>query len=79
MAKEKTGSDYSAVSNTIKNLLQRKMVRISSLEIQGRKDRKYYALAEKGQNAFINENYMSSKKKNFYHRRVLEGHNLVLY
>jgi hypothetical protein len=62
MAKEITRSDYSDVSNAIKSLLQRKMVRISSLGMEGRKDRKYYALTEKGLEAFLNDNYFSSKK-----------------
>jgi hypothetical protein len=47
MAEKLIGSDYSDVSNAIKSLLQRKMVRISSLEIKGKKDRKYYALTKR--------------------------------
>jgi DNA-binding PadR family transcriptional regulator len=62
MAKEITGSDYSDVSNAIDSLLQRKMIKISSLGMEGRKDRKYYALTEKGLEAFLNDNYLSSKK-----------------
>src|SRR4051795_5609852 len=62
MAKERTGSDYSDVSNAIDSLLERKMIKISSLGMKERKDRKYYALTEKGLEAFLNDNYLSSKK-----------------
>jgi len=62
MAKEITGSDYSDVSNAIDSLFQRKMIKISSLRMERRKDRKYYALTEKGLEAFLNDNYLSSKK-----------------
>jgi len=62
MAKEITGSDYSDVSNAIDSLLERKMIKISSLVMKGRKDIKYHALTEKGLEAFLNENYFSSKK-----------------
>ena len=62
MAKEITGLDYSDVSNAIDKLLQRKMIRRASLGMEGRRDRKYYALTEKGLEAFLNEDYSSSKK-----------------
>ena len=54
MAEEKTGSDYSDVSNAIDILMKRKMIRISSLTMQGRRDKRYYALTGKGLDAFIN-------------------------
>src|SRR6476659_5872316 len=62
MAKEITGSDYSDVSNAIDSLLQRKMIRRASLGMEGRRDRKYYSLTEQGLEAFINEDYLSSKR-----------------
>jgi DNA-binding MarR family transcriptional regulator len=62
MAKEKTGSDYSDVSNAIDSLCQRKMITRSALGMEGRRDRKYYALTGNGLEAFINQNYNTSQK-----------------
>jgi hypothetical protein len=56
MTQIKTGSDYSDVSNAIDSLLKRrKMIRISSPAIAGRRDKRYYALTGKGLEAFIEE------------------------
>jgi hypothetical protein len=56
MIQIKTGSDYSDVSNAIDSLLRRrKMIRISSPAIAGRRDKRYYALTGKGLEAFIEE------------------------
>jgi DNA-binding MarR family transcriptional regulator len=53
MAQEITGSDYSDVSNAIKRLFNRRMIKKSLPVLKGRRDRIYYVLTSNGLKAFI--------------------------
>lgn len=63
MAQDITKSDYSDVSNAIDSLMNRQMIRVSSLSMPGRRDKRYYGLTGKGLNAFINDIYSSTSSK----------------
>ena len=66
MAEDKTESDYSDVSNAIESLMKRKMIRVSSLAMAGRRDKRSYALTSKGLDAFIDESSSPSSSEGFW-------------
>jgi len=61
MAEKITMSDYSDVSNAIDSLKKRRIIKINSFAMKGRRDKRYFALTEKGLKAFIDESYFSHK------------------
>jgi hypothetical protein len=71
MAQIKTGSDYSDVSNAIDSLLKRRMIRISSPAIAGRRDKRYYALTGKGLEAFIDESASPSSSSEEFWKAII--------
>jgi hypothetical protein len=71
MAQIKTGSDYSDVSNAIDSLLKRRMIRISSPAIAGRRDKRYYALTSKGLEAFIDESASPSSSSEEFWKAII--------